>query len=54
MRELAGEGVGGEHVPEAYSFAGMCAQARLLKESAPAWVRAFQEAGIEAMLMVPV
>jgi D-proline reductase (dithiol) PrdB len=54
LRELAAEGAIGELVPTAYSFVGMCAQTRLLKESAPAWIRAFQEAGIEAMLMVPV
>jgi D-proline reductase (dithiol) PrdB len=54
LRELAGEGLFGELASEAYSFVGACAQTRLLKQAGPAWVRQFQAARIEVMLLVPV
>lgn len=38
----------------AYSFVGAASQLRLMKELLPEWVRRFQDAGIEAMVLVPV
>ena len=54
LRALADEGVIGELAPDAYSFVGACAQTRLLKESAPGWVKTLQEEEIDAALLVPV
>ncbi len=38
----------------AYSFVGAASQLRLKKECIPEWVRRFMEAGVEAMVLVPV
>jgi hypothetical protein len=54
LSEMAGEGLIGELLPDAYSFVGACAQKRLLNKTGPQWVRLLQEQGVDAALLVPV
>lgn len=54
LLELERDGIIGELAPEAYSFAGACAQTPLLKQTGPRWVRMLQQQKIDAVLLVPV
>lgn len=51
---LRKEGIIGELTPDAYSFVGVTAQTRLLKETGPEWVDMFVRQQIDAALLVPV
>lgn len=54
LRELAGEGVIGELLPDAFSFVGLTAQTPLKKKLAPQWAEMLKARGVDAMLLVPV
>lgn len=54
LRELESDGVVGELAPMAYSFVGACSQSKLRRKSGPEWVKMLKQAGIEAVLLVPV
>lgn len=54
LRELAGEGVIGELLPDAFSFVGLTAQTPLRKKLAPNWAEMLKARGVDAMLLVPV
>jgi hypothetical protein len=54
MQELAQEKRIGELHPEAFSFVGAAAQIPIRKDIGPAWSRQLKEAGVQAVLMVPV
>ncbi len=53
LRELARDGTLGELAPQAYSFVGATAQARLRREVAPIWAAQLRDAGVDAVLLVP-
>jgi len=54
FQELDKEGIIGELAPDAYSFIGACSQIRLLKKTAPEWVKMLKEKQPDAILLAPV
>lgn len=54
LKELAGEGVIGELLPDAFSFVGLTAQTPLQKKLAPQWAEMLKARDVDAMLLVPV
>ena len=54
LKELAGEGVIGELLPDAFSFVGATAQTPLRKKLAPQWAGMLKARKVDAMLLVPV
>ncbi len=54
LKELAGEGVIGELLSDAFSFVGATAQTPLQKKLAPQWAEMLKARKVDAMLLVPV
>lgn len=54
LNELAGEGVIGELLSDAFSFVGLTAQTPLEKKLAPQWAEMLKARDVDAMLLVPV
>jgi len=54
LQELEKEGIIGELAADAYSFIGACSQIRLLKRTAPEWVKMLKEKRPDAILLAPV
>ena len=54
LTELANEGQIGAFHERAYSFVGAASQLRIKKDVGPSWSRKLKEAGVQAVLMVPV
>jgi len=54
LRELGDEGVIGDLLPDAFSFTGVVAQGRIIRDAGPAWAEMLASREVDVVLLVPV